>query len=187
VACDARSIASGSATPIKYLHDMDRPALRRGARTTLIRRFSPAEKADRSGESDPLSGAICPGFCAFPYWRVGPCSDPEWLHGRECQPPEPADILDPTESATPSRSWSKPHRKRNKQNLLSEAKYGVEFASSHEMWGMRPCAEDDVAVFTENREGLIHLKTYKVASSAEGSSIALSTRSGACFTALLAV
>jgi hypothetical protein len=36
------------------------------------------------------------------------------------------------------------------------------------MWGMRPCAEDDVAVFTENREGLIHLKTYKVASSAEG-------------------
>jgi len=40
----------------------------------------------------------------------GSLQDSEWVQGRECQPPEPADIFDPTGSATLSRSWSKPHR-----------------------------------------------------------------------------
>ena len=60
------------------------------------------------------------------------------LQGRECQPAEPADIFDPTGSATPSRSWSKPHPVRNKEKLRSQAKYGVEFTLSNEMLGMRP-------------------------------------------------
>jgi len=77
--------------------------------------------------------------------------------GRECQPPEPADIFDPAGSATLSRSRSKPHRKNSIVGQIWSR-----FPPASEMWGYAQCAVGmPEPVFTEKSEGLVYLKTLQ--------------------------
>lgn len=79
------------------------------------------------------------------------------VQGRECQPPELADIFDPAGLAMLSRSRSKPHRKNSIVGQIWSR-----FPPANEMWGYAQRAvRMPEPVFTENSDGLVYLKTLQ--------------------------
>src|SRR5499433_599986 len=112
------------------------------------------------GPTDDRCGYAALSARGSVHFRIGAwafCKTQSGYRGRECQPPEPADIFDPAGSATLSRSRSKPHRKNSIVGQIWSR-----FPPASKMWGYAQCAVGmPEPVFTEKSEGVVYLKTLQ--------------------------
>src|SRR5215831_7783805 len=78
----------------------------------------------------------------------------------------------PISSIRRDRRRYQSHGQSRTEKIQSWAKYGIDFTPSSEMWGYAQCAVGMLeAVFTENSEGLVHLKPLQGAFTRRRSSI----------------
>jgi hypothetical protein len=114
-----------------------------------------------------LRGAVCRGFCAFPCWRVCLRRTQSGYRGVNVS------LLNrPISSIWQDRRRSQSQGQSRTEKIQSWTKYGIDFTPSHEMWGYAQCAVGMLEpVFTENSEGLVHLKPLQGAFTRRRSSI----------------